>query len=420
MSPPPASALFTDADRRLVQGWAAGLIDRLRRHGGGVDGGVTRFVYTPEWQAAMAELEDWLDSAGLAVRADAVGSRLGRLAGGMPDVVLAGSHVDSVRNGGAYDGILGVIVAACAVRWLATGAGQPRKTLEVLANCEEESSRFPCNFWGSRAMLGLITPDEPERLVDLEGTTIGAAMTKCGLDPARIPEAKRNDLVAYLEAHIEQGPFLDREGIQLGVVDGIVAVHQLRVELTGITGHAGTMPMGERQDALAGAAECILAAERVAAEMGPPAVATVGWVEASPGGFNQVPGGARFSLDYRHSDPELLRRLASSLRSSIEGIANRRGLEVKIQQLLAQEPIAMDEKLKQVLDRACEEAGSTHRRIPSAAGHDAQLMAKRCPSAMLFMPSRAGISHRPEEHTHIDDIGAGIEVLSRAMMIIAY
>jgi allantoate deiminase len=154
--------------------------------------------------------------------------------------------------------------------------------------------------------------------------------------------------------------------------------------------------------------------------MGPPAVATVGWVEARPGGFNQVPGVARFSLDYRHSDPELLGRLAASLLSSIQGIANRRGLTAEIQQPLGQEPIAMDEELKRVLDRACEEAGATHRRIPSAAGHDAQLMAQRCPAAMLFMPSRAGVSHRPDEHTDSDDIGAGIEVLARALMTIAY
>jgi allantoate deiminase len=422
MAPTAAEVSFSNADRRLVERWAAELVERLRQHGGSADGGVTRLVYSPAWVAAMVELESWFERAGLDVRADAVGSRFGRLTGTTAGgaVVLTGSHVDSVRDGGAYDGILGVIVAACAVRWLAAEAGRPQRSLEVLANCEEESSRFPCNFWGSRAMLGLIGPEEPERLVDADGMTIAEAMRKCGLDSERIPEARRDEFEAYVEPHIEQGPFLEREGVQLGVVEAIVAVNQLRIELTGEAGHAGTIPMGSRKDALAGAAECILAAEQIATEMGAPAVATVGWIQAGPGGFNQVPGVARFSLDYRHSDPVLLSQLAQHLRRSVAEIAKSRGLHSHVEQPLGQQPIGMDETLKHILDQACDAAGVTHRRIASAAGHDAQLMARRCPAAMLFMPSRAGVSHRPDEFTSIESIGAGIEVLARALSAIAY
>jgi allantoate deiminase len=420
MAPPAASASFSASDRALVQGWAGDLIERLRKHGGAADGGVTRLVYTPAWQAVMAELEDWLAAAGLQVRCDAVGSRFARLSGSSSEVVLTGSHVDSVLSGGAYDGALGVVMAACAVRWLAAQHRRPRLTLEVLANCEEESSRFPCNFWGSRAMLGLIATDEKDRLLDSKGTSIGQAMSNCGLDPDRIPEAQRHDLAAYVEAHIEQGPFLEREGLRLGVVEGIVAVNQFKVELTGVAGHAGTIPMGSRKDALAAAAECILAAERVATELGPPAVSTVGWIEVKPGGFNQVPGQARFSVDFRHSEPALLQALEAGLRSSIEEASRTRGVGVSIEKPLSQQPITMDEKLKSILDEACDQAGASHRRIPSAAGHDAQLLARRCPAAMLFLPSRGGVSHRPDEHTDIDDIGAGIEVLTRTLMRVAY
>src|SRR5207237_7634644 len=224
----------------------------------------------------MAELERWFLEIGVEVRADVVGSRFGRLAGERPGVVMSGAHVDSVVSGGAYDGALGVIMAGCAVSWLATSHGRPVHTLEVFANCEEESSRFAGNLWGSRAMAGLIEPGEPGRLVDGEGVSMAEAMGACGLDPARIPEARRSDLVAYVEPHIEQGPVLEESGEVIGVVDRVVGVRGLHVSLRGVAGHAGTQPMSGRRDALVGAAEIVLGVERAALRRGAPTVGTVG------------------------------------------------------------------------------------------------------------------------------------------------
>src|SRR5207249_5793798 len=174
---------FGAEDRDGIGKAAGDMIGRLRRHGGGPDGSVTRLVYTEPWRTAMADLEEWFAGLGLEVRADAVGSRYGRLPGERAEVVMSGSHVDSVVSGGAYDGALGVIMAASAIGWLAATHGRPVRALEVFASCEEESSRFAGNLWGSRALVGLVEPGEPDRLVDSGGVTIAEAMRSCGLDP---------------------------------------------------------------------------------------------------------------------------------------------------------------------------------------------------------------------------------------------
>jgi allantoate deiminase len=399
---------------------AGGLIARMRRHGAGAGGSVTRLAYTKPWRAAMAELEDWFAEIGLEVRVDAVGTRYGRLAGDRSEVVMSGSHVDSVSDGGAYDGILGVIMAACAVRSLAATHGPPTRTLEVFANCEEESSRFASNFWGSRALAGGIELDEPERLVDPDGVTIGAAMRACGLDPTRIPEARRTDLVAYVEPHIEQGSVLEQAGQVIGVVDLVVGVRGLGVSLTGVAGHAGTLPMAMRRDALAGAAEIILGAERVGRGLGPPAVVTVGQIEALPGGFNQVPGLARFTIDFRHPREEALDALEGDLRGLVSRVAAARGLEGEVSHRIGQPAIRFDDRVCATLEEACREADVAWRRMPSLAGHDAQLIGRLCPAAMLFVPSKDGLSHRPDEETQLDHIVSGIEVLARALFRLAY
>src|SRR2546421_1510595 len=290
MTPPEAIPRFSPDDRAEIGRAAGDLVTRMRRHGAGRDGSVTRLLYTPAWEAGMGELERWFDAAGLGVWPDAAGSRFARLAGSRPGVVLSGSHVDSVVSGGAFDGILGVVRAACAIRWPGRRLGSPVQTLEVFANCEEESSRFAGNFWGSRALSGRIDEDELDRLTDSDGVSIGDAMRSCGLDPTRVAEAHRDDLEAYIEPHIEQGPVLDKAGDDIAVVDRIVCIRGLTVVLTGAAGHAGTIPMSLRHDALAGAAEAVLGAERLAKEKGAAAVATVGSMEVWPGGFNQVPG----------------------------------------------------------------------------------------------------------------------------------
>lgn len=411
---------FGATDRAQLAAEADRLIERLRRHGADPEGGVTRLVYSPAWRSTMDEVEEWLSQSGLEVRVDSVGSRFGRLQGESQSVVLTGSHIDSVRQGGAYDGVAGTVMAGCAVRWLASTLGRPRRTLEVFANCEEESSRFACNFWGSRAILGRIAPEETERLVDEEGTNIGEAMRACGLTPADVSRARRNDLAAYVEPHIEQGPVLVESGDVIGVVDRVVAVRVLSITLDGVAGHAGTVPMARRHDALAGAAEIMAGAERLAREMGAPAVATVGSIQARPGGFNQVPGEARFTIDFRHPDDEVLDGFDDELRRLMESVSARRGLGIQLGQIVNQAGIRFDGEICAALEASCEEAGVRWRRMPSHAGHDAQLIGTICPAAMLFVPSEGGHSHRPDERTDLAHIGSGIEVLVRTLFRLAY
>ena len=411
---------FGTDERTALAGEAVRMITALRRHGATPEGGVTRLVYSPEWRAAMAELEEWFTAGGLEVRVDAVGTRLGRVEGREPGVVLTGSHVDSVVTGGAYDGILGVVMAGCAVRWLAANAGRPAFTLEVFANCEEESSRFACNFWGARALTGRISADEPERLMDTNGISIAEAMRSCGLDPGAIPGARRNDLIAYLEPHIEQGPELARSDDVVAVVEAIVGVRVLTITLAGVAGHAGTMPMTARHDALLTASEIALGAEDVARRRGAPAVATVGSLEVKPGGFNQVPGEAKLTIDFRHTEESTLDEMDADLRSLVERVAASRGVKARIDTRLGQPGIHFDDGICKRLETACEEAGISWRRMPSHAGHDAQLLGTICPAAMLFVPSQGGHSHRPDELTLPEHIGAGIEVLVRTLFSLAY
>jgi allantoate deiminase len=298
--------------------------------------------------------------------------------------------------------------------------GKPSRTLEVYANCEEESSRFASNFWGSRALTGRIAPGETDRLTDENGETIGSAMRSCSLDPAAIPSARRQDLGAYVEPHIEQGPVLVESRDVIGVVDRVVGVRVIRVTLNGVSGHAGTVPMASRHDPLAGAAEIIAGAERIAREMGAPAVATVGSIAAKPGGFNQIPGEATFTLDFRHPDDHLLDGFEHELRNLVQKVSSGRGLDVRVGQMLQQTGIKFDSKICASLEASCSESGVRWRRMPSGAGHDAQVIGTICPAAMLFVPSQGGHSHRPDEHTELADIASGIEVLVRTLFRLAY
>ena len=248
----------------------------------------------------------WMAEAGLDVRRDAVGNVWGTLPGseGGP-VVATGSHIDSQNPGGRYDGALGVIAGLVALRTLREQFGTPRRTLETVSLCEEEASRFHAtNFWGSRAIVGGISPEETERIRDREGVSIGEAMRAVGLDPERIPEARRDDLDTWIELHIEQGPILEEEGLPVGVVDAITAIRHYVVELRGRSDHAGARPMKGRLDPMAGFAEIVTAVIGVALESGPPAVTTVGRVDVQPNLPSAVPDQVTFTLDSRHPDQE--------------------------------------------------------------------------------------------------------------------
>ncbi len=381
--------------------------------------GMYRFMYDDAWQRARDTLLDWIRDAGLEARVDAVGNVFGRLPGSGDGVVLTGSHVDTVPSGGKYDGALGVVGGLAALAAL-RAHGTPTTTLEVVALCEEESSRFPANFRGTRAMLGLVGPDEPDRLRDRDGVRLAEAMRQAGLDPAAVADAERHDLRAFLELHIEQGRVLADEGVDVGLVEVIPGIAWETITVRGRQDHAGATPMDLRKDALQAAAQMAREITLAVEQEGRPAVATTGRWTVEPGQPSVVPGLARFSLDLRHPDLAVRDRLLEQVHRICADVAQRHGVEVDVVRDKDEEPATMDEGLLDVCRDAAERCGASWRRMPSGAGHDSQLMASRVPTAMVFVPSVEGRSHTPAEYTAPEDCVRGASVLATALHRLAY
>ncbi|MCC7370877.1 MAG: Zn-dependent hydrolase [Chloroflexi bacterium] len=396
-------------------------IDELGSIGVHLNGGLYRSLYTESWVQAMALIRRWMEAAGLTVRFDAVGNLWGRVEGVEGGkAVVTGSHVDTVRQGGKYDGALGVHMGIAAVQALLAGVGRPKRPLEVLVTCEEEGSRFNASFWGARAIVGRIGADEPTRVVDADGTTIGAAMQARGFDPARIAEAERHDLGAFVEAHIEQGAILERAGLPLGVVSSITGQRWMKVTVSGVQNHAGTTPMDLRQDALAGAAAMIERIVGAAVRMGRPAVATVGRIQAFPGGTNIIPGRCEFTVDTRHAEPGPRQQLLAEIAGIIQTIAAERELTVEVESIMDHDPVPMHPEIRAHIEHAIESLELPYLVMPSGAGHDSEILAPRVPTAMLFVPSRGGKSHTPEEYTPVEQVVPGVQALAGTLYRLGY
>lgn len=399
----------------------AGLVERLAVVGAHPDGGIIRPMYSPAWREAQDLVAGFMRAAGLEVREDAVGNVFGWLNGHGPGgTVLTGSHIDTVVHGGAYDGALGVLSAIAAVEAAAEAGGRPRRRIEVVSLCEEEGSRFHANFFGTRSILGLVDPDEPERLVDTEGVTLARAARAVGLDPAAFPSARRDDMDVFLELHIEQGRSLVDTGTDVGVVDVITGLKWLEVAVEGRTDHAGATAMSDRRDAMQAAARMAAAVEEVAAGCGHPAVGTVGVMRVHPGGANIVPGRVEFTVDLRHPDAAVLDRLASEVGERCQRVARERGLDVHVAVVKNTPPHDLDATLRGVLQEAADACGASWRDLPSGAGHDSQTMATRVPTAMLFVPSVDGRSHSPAEYSTAEDCARGASVLATALHALAW
>ena len=387
-------------------------LDELYAIGAQPDGGTYRGLYDDAWATAVERVERWLKDAGLKTRRDAVGNLWGRVEGtDKGRSIVTGSHIDTVRRGGRLDGALGIVAGLTAVESLLNEKGKPRRTLEVVAICEEEGSRFKTNFWGSRAITGSIDHLDPD---------IAAAMPERGLDPARVASAARDDIDTFVELHIEQGAVLESSGAAVAVVSAIVGTAHLEITATGRPDHAGTTPMAMRQDALAGAAAMIQAIESLARSLGAPAVATVGKIRAEPDQINVIPGRVVFTVDLRHADLGARRALEERIRSICGIVASERGLKLEIRVLQEKPPVPMHPEVKSVLARAATESGARATELVSGAGHDAQILAARCKVGMLFVPSIGGRSHCPEESTSPEHLELGTNVLRQALQIIAY
>ena len=396
------------------------LIEEFGRIGEQPEGGIIRHVYDPAWMAARQQLGVWMREAGLSVREDAVGNLFGRLEGESPRTILTGSHIDTVVLGGRYDGALGVVSALAALRVLKHGAGKPRKSLEMVALCEEEDSRFHGNFWGTRGILGKIDASELETLVDAHGVTIAQAMDVVGLEPKQFRDAVRDDLDAFVELHIEQGRILFDEELPLGIVDTITGLYRFRVTVEGRTDHAGTTPMDLRRDALQAAVEMSVDMTRMISDVGRPAVVTNGWWDVQPGAWNIIPGVVQFSVDLRHPDEGTKQELGTAIRERCDSIAAARGVSVSYEMATDVLPMDMNASVKAALVAAANELGVRWKPMISGAGHDSQVMATGVPTAMLFVPSVEGRSHSAAEYTSPEDAARGATVLAAALQKLAY
>jgi allantoate deiminase len=385
-------------------------------------GGIIRPVYSPAWVQARKQLAGWMSAAGLEVREDTVGNLFGRLRGTIDDTrtILTGSHIDTVKLGGRFDGALGILSALIALQTLREQAGKPQRSLEMVALCEEEGSRFQAHYWGTRGMLGLIRDGDLHALRDDDGLSIAEAMQAAGLSPERYREALRQDLDVFLELHIEQGRILYDEQINIGIVESITGLHRQLVTVLGRADHAGTTPMDLRRDAFQGAALMAIEITRMVEQKGRPAVVTMGKWEVRPGAVNIVPGEARFSIDLRHPDEATKQALVEAIRTACETIAKQRGLSVSIETTGDSLPAHMDSQLQQVLAQSAQACGATWKFMPSGAGHDSELMARRVPTAMLFVPSVEGRSHSAAEYTTLEDAVRGATVLATALYQLAY
>jgi allantoate deiminase len=380
---------------------------------GADDGGVSRFAWTDELARANAWLVARLEELGLDTEIDPAGNVFGRWEEGEGTAVLVGSHLDTVPRGGRYDGALGVLAALDVVRSLKRSGASLRRPLWVVSFNDEEGSRFQTGMLGSRAFIGDLD------LEDWRRRGVADAMAAGGFDFDRLAEARGIDRVgAYLELHIEQGPVLEQEGIDLGVVTGIAGLLGFRVTLTGEANHAGTTPMAVRRDALAGAARVVLAL-RDEARSRRDMTANVGILTVAPGGFNVIPGTAEFTIDVRAGEAERFAGAEAFVRETLERMAEEEQLGLEVAETHRKRPTPLDPELQELLAVSAEAEGATVRRMPSGAGHDAMVLAKHVPAAMLFVPSRAGVSHSPDEYTAPEQCELGARVLGRAVAALA-
>ena len=384
--------------------------------------GVTRTVYSPEWVAAQDQLESWMQAAGLETRRDAVGNLWGVAKGTEPGPsIVSGSHVDSQAPGGRFDGALGIIAALTATEALLKQHGQPRRTIEVVSLCEEEGSRFStAGFWGSRAILGLISPEDLATTNSFDGETIGEVMRGIGLDPTRIPDAKRVDIDIFIELHIEQGPVLELKRMPVGIVTAITGYRHYVVEVSGWANHAGAFPMKYRRDPMAAAAEMITGVIQNAIDMGEPAVTTVGRLAIEPNYPAIIPERVTFMIDARHPDPALREQLYEQHEKLVYEIADRRRLNVDLHINRDLAPRPCDPGIVDLLDQAATDLDIPHMRLTSGAVHDTQRFAQIAQTAMIFVQSKAGRSHTPEEFTSTEHATLGIKVLTESLRRLAY
>lgn len=390
--------------------------------GGLEQGGITRLLYSQEWNDAIRELEKTFKEEGLEASFDDIGNLSGRLVGSTypEETILTGSHIDTVVEGGHLDGQFGILSALVAVKYLKEKYGQPLRSLEVLSLAEEEGSRFPYVFWGSKNFFNLAKKSDVDTIEDAEGIKFEDAMRQSGFD-YRKTEVVRKDIKAFVEVHIEQGKVLESENKTIGVVNGIVGQKRYTINLKGEANHAGTTPMSLRRDTVVAYSAIVTDLTKRAREIGEPLVLTFGHVVPVPNTVNVVPGEITFSIDCRHIDQQLLHDFATEIEDKIKLVAEANDMTYDIHLWMDEAPTLMDKEIVQIIEQAAKNnVGDRYKVMPSGAGHDSQIFAEYVPTAMIFVPSIGGISHNINEETKIEDLVKGIAVLSDVLYELAY
>ena len=395
-------------------------LDALARCSDG-RGMLTRLYLSPAHAEAVGLLRGWMQQAGLTTRLDAAATLIGRLEGPPgARTLLLGSHIDTVRDAGRFDGNLGVLCGLAALDWLRRAGVRLPFAVELLAFGDEEGVRFPVTMTGSRAAAGTLPIESQLAAQDADGITLGTALRAFGGDPEGLAAAayRPGSVIGFIELHIEQGPVLEQAGLALGVVSAINGARRFTVTVTGVAGHAGTVPMMGRQDALAAACEMVVAVRRAALDR-PGVTATVGRIEARPGAVNVIPGWAEFSLDVRASEDAHRDDAVAALQAAFAAVARSHRVDHAVRPGFSAPAVSCTPALQRRLQAAAEALHLPTMRLPSGAGHDAMSMAALCPVAMLFVRCRGGISHHPAEAVDAADAEQATAVLTRTLRDLA-
>lgn len=395
-----------------------GRIFQLGEIGALKGGGVKRLALTDEDKAGRALVTSWMRELGLEIHSDRIGNSWG-IRQGMEDLppVVLGSHIDSVATGGLYDGVLGVLAGMEIIETLNDAGVTTRHPLAAAFFTNEEGARFSPDMMGSGVAQMQLDLDEMLAVVGIDGKSVGEELSRIGAAGEEPPGALKP--AAFLEIHVEQGPILEQKGLQIGAVTGVQGISWTEFTVTGVSNHAGTTPMALRHDAGVVAMQIALEARAIAEEFGPPQVATVGYFEVQPRLVNVVPAEAVLTVDLRNTDNDLLKAAESRLFEQAKRFAAAEGCSVSQRTLARFDPVAFDDNLVDCIEAAAKARGFSVQRMPSGAGHDAQMFAPNCPTAMIFVPSKDGLSHNINEYTAPKEIQVGVETLLDVVLDVA-
>lgn len=393
--------------------------DWLASYGPDPEGGMTRLLFTESWLDAQIALKGKFEDLGMVAEFDEVGNLVGTYPG-TDEVVATGSHVDTVIQGGKLDGALGIFGGYLAIKHLIETHGAPKKSLRIISMAEEEGSRFPFVFWGSKNLVGSVAESELEGVTDNDGTPFAEAMRRCGFEFRTARTSPLDNVSAFVELHIEQGNTLEMEGKQVGVVTAITGQRRYNIRLHGQANHAGTTRMCYRHDVVQVFAEIVSQSIAKANAEGDPLVLTFGHIEVTPNTVNVVPGDAMFTMDCRHTDKDTLVRFSEQIEADMVKIAAEHGVEIEIDRWMDEDPVPMNPDLVNTIEGVCKASGANYRMMHSGAGHDSQIIAPHVPTGMLFVPSIEGVSHNPAEETKDEDLAQGVEALASVLHELAY